>query len=779
MMLFVAALGCSNPEAQKAEIRELQANQRYAETIGRLETLLDRDPDDPELNHLYGVALLATGNAALAVWPLRKAAENPERAVEDGLLLAQAQLAGGSANDAIATADRILERAPDQVEALLLRAEAKLAEKRSEEALEDVDRVLAQRPDEPAALLARMTALLALEREEDAGEALKAAQAAVAEIEDRDWETRLCAASAVFADEKSDADLAEAEWTSCLKQFPSEPIVVEGSVDFFDGRGEHQRATDIVRQALEAQPEYLPYRLHLAGRLELAGRSDEAERALLEGTEGPVAAEAWIGLAKYYAERGELSKARSAMKRALAQMQDPPPLYQSYYVDLLIRNGDLTAADNAIANIDSPALAHLLRGRLLLARGDARGALESLEAGIRFWPDNGVARQLAAEAAEKLGDYDRAIAEYREAVRNDFSNWEALSRLAALHLAQGTSETVLPLLRRYLRENPGDPRGYRLMIQIARHNGLEPVVRNTLQTLRRLPGQAGVALAEAAIGRGKRDPAAAVQLIEANPLDLTQPLSAEALAVLLENLSLLGRHDRAIRQADAAIAAHPDFAAFHELRGRALLAAGAQPTEVREALARALELEPERVSALVARADLTARAGANGEAVALYDRAAALALDDPAPAWTAIELLMAPSAEPDVERRARKILDAHGYYAPAANLLARRLAARNEDLDRARDLAQRAARFGGGAEALETLGRVEFASGNTELAVEHLRRSLETRPDSPSARYMLGLALDRVGDTEGARRELRKAIDTGSFPEAGEARAALARLGAS
>ncbi len=705
MLLSVAA--CSSTETQRAEILELHQSGRYAETIEPLEALLDRTPDDPELNHLYGVALLATGNTALAVWPLRKAAEDPERAVEDGLLLGHAQLSGGSTGDAIATADRILEQVPDLPEALLLRAEAKLAEKRSEEALDDVERVLEQQPDEPAALLARVTALLLLEREEEAAEALAAAREITPENQDQAaWQARFCAAGAVFAGEKGDLELARAEWAQCLEHHPSEPVVVEEAVRFFDQQGEHERATGTLRRALGERPEHTPFRTQLAQRLQLAGLSIEAEQTLIEGAEGAGGPDAWIALAEYYNQREDLGKARSAMESLLDQQPNLPVVYQSFYVDILIRMGDPAAAE-AIQSVDSPALSKLLRGRLLLEQGDPQRALELLEAGIRLWPNNSVARQLAAEASEKLGDFDRALADYWEAVRNDFNNWEALSRLAVLHRAQGTGGEVLPLLRHYVQKNPGDPEGHRLTIQIARRNGLPSVATNAQQMLRRLPGQAGVALAEAAIHRGDGDPAAAVDLIEASPLDLTQPVNAEALAVLVHNLSLLGRHAEAIRRVDAAVAAHPDFAGFHELRGNALLAAGKEPSEVREALARAQELEPERVSVLVALAELAARAGDLDEALALYDRAAALAPDDPAPAWAAIELLRRSSREANVEQRAERLLDAHGYHAGAAELLARRLVARDADLDRAHELAQRAVRFGGGPEALETLGQIE------------------------------------------------------------------------
>ena len=55
-------------------------------------------------------------------------------------------------------------------------------------------------------------------------------------------------------------------------------------------------------------------------------------------------------------------------------------------------------------------------------------------------------------------------------------------------------------------------------------------------------------------------------------------------------------------------------------------------------------------------------------------------------------------------------------------------------------------------------------------------RHSEARGDSPSMRYRLGIALSRNGDANRAREELRTAVDTGTFPEADEARRELAQL---
>ena len=53
---------------------------------------------------------------------------------------------------------------------------------------------------------------------------------------------------------------------------------------------------------------------------------------------------------------------------------------------------------------------------------------------------------------------------------------------------------------------------------------------------------------------------------------------------------------------------------------------------------------------------------------------------------------------------------------------------------------------------------------------------MELKPDDPSIRYRLGVALREAGDAERARATLQGALGAGAFPEAGDARRELAQL---
>jgi tetratricopeptide (TPR) repeat protein len=780
LLLVVSALagGCV-PEAGLEDIRSLQEAGHFAASIEPLRGLLEQAPDDPELNHLYGLALLQSRQPELAIWPLRKAAQHPDRAVEDGLLLGRALLRGGSSEEAVQAASRVLEIAPTPTAPLRLLVEARLAARQHQEVLEDAARLLELEPDDPQALIARLVALLNLERADEAGQALAAARVALEGREGGgEWRARLCGAAATFLKETGDPAAAEAAWNECLERFPTQLVVVSSGVEFFAQRSQPARSLEILRRAHEEAPTELVFIEALARWLAGSGRSEEAERLFLAATtDGVNDQQAWFSLADYHEQRDEPAKARDAMAQGLQQIDRVSAPTLAAYVDLLIRAGDYDEAEEIIASLEGePVISDLLRGRLLLVRGRPAEALEALDAGLRLWPDNSVARWLAAQAAEQLGDYDRALAEYLESLRSDPGNREALVSMLGLLEALGRYREAGPILLRYRRQKPRDAEMLVQAIRFANRADQRQSVQQLVQALGKIPGQRGVAAAEVAAIRATRDGfAAGVESIRSANLDLTRPINGPALRGLVAYLLGMGEPDAALTAADAALAAHPDEALFLELRGQALRAAG-EPDSARAALERALAIEAERASALAELAVLAAERGERDVAIALYERADRADPEEPLYAWQAIQLLAASDDAADLEPRLEALLAGHPTHAAAANLLARRLLER--DPERAFDLARRAVRCRGGPDALDTLGRIQLARGEAERAAQTLGVSVEFRPDSPSTHYWLGRALSAAGDEEGARRALGVALQAESFPEREAAQAELALLNA-
>jgi len=775
----VSALACGvDPEAQLEEILRQQEWGKFAATIGPLRELLQATPDDPELNHLYGIALLATQAPELAIWPLRKAAQQPDRAVEDGLLLARALLRGGSAADAVQQVLRVRELAPDRIEGIRLLLEASLVAKQNEEALEAAALLLAREPGDLDALMSRLVALLRLDRADEAEQALAVFQVAVEDLpDDSEWRPRSCAAAATFTKEKGDAEAAEAGWEDCLEAFPGHEIVVFGAIEFFAERSHHGRAEAILRRAHAAEPTHLPFVGALANQLGASGKTEEAERLLRDvaARDGGKEPNGWFALADYYEQRDETDKARDAMAQGMRLMGEAPATLVAAYVDLLIRAGDYDEAEELIVRFEpSPVMLNLLRGRLLLARGHPAQALEALEEGLRLWPDHSVVRWLAGTAAEQLGDFDRAMQEYGEAIRNDRGNRDAVLSLLRLLEALHRDRDAQPTLARYQRENPEDPEMVVQTIRFAHRAGVPEVTEAAIQRLSGMPGYRGVAVAEfATIRAAHGGPAEGVKAIRGASLDLTRPRNGPALGLLVQYLVAVDRSAEALEATQAALAAHPEEAVFHELHGRALRGAG-DLDAARKAFERALEFEPQHAAALARLAALAAEQGDREAAIALYDRAALADPEDATYAWEAIQLASASDHGAELDRRLEALLARHAIHAAAAELLARRLLAR--DPERAFDLARRAVRLRGGPDALDTLGRIQLERGDAANAARTLGVSVELRPDSPSTQYWLGRALAATEDEEGARRALTVSLGQGEFPEREAAQTELARL---
>jgi tetratricopeptide (TPR) repeat protein len=671
----------------------------------------------------------------------------------------------------------VRELAPERIDVLRLLLQARLDAKQHEEALEDAARLLELEPGDPDALLARVLSLLSLDRADEAETALaELRETAEERAGDSSWPPRVCAATATFAKESGDPDGAEQLWSRCLEEFPAEEVLVFGAIEFFAERPGPPRALEILRRAHEMAPTNMQFIEALAGRLGASGRSAEAEELLLAATrDGVNDVQAWFVLTRYHEQRDEPAKARDAMAQGLRLMGEAPAALVAAYVDLLIRARDLDEAEGLISRFEpSPVMVNLLHGRLLLARGQPARALEALQEGLRLWPDHSVARWLAGTASEQLGDYDRALEEYGEAVRNDRGNRDAVRSVLALLEAQGLDRDALPILARYLNENPQDPEMMVQALRFAARVGDRGALRHMTQRLGEIQAQRGVLAAElAAIRSAQAGPSAGIEEILAAKLDLTHPVNGAALASLVELLVADGKPAEASSAAEAALAAHPEHGFFHELRGRALRATE-DPDGARAALERALELEPERASALAELAALTAAQGDRASAIALYDRAARSDPKSAAYPWAAILLVSSSEDSAELEPRLEALLARHGTHAAAARLLAERLITR--DPDRALELAHRAVRFRGGPDALAILGRIELERGNAKLAVRTLSRSVELRPDAPSTHYWLALALAATGDEHGARGALRSALAVETFPEKEDAQAALARL---
>jgi tetratricopeptide (TPR) repeat protein len=776
---LAAAVSCGESDDPIGAIRELHANRRYAESLEPLRALLDENPDQPEVNLLLGEALMRTGDSSSAIWPLRRALESPDHVVEAGLLLGQAELASRTPRDVLNAVEPVLEVEPENVEALVIRAQGYLKANRHEEALADIVRVAEIDPGNLNVLVPRVLALIELERIDEAEQALLTAQEILATTDRELGESvrgRLCVANALFAFEKGDQERASELYAECLETYPADRLVITQTVAYFDRLEDPERATETLRQAFERTRDAY-FRTALAKRMGRLGDREEQERLLREDAEDRSTPQAWFTLADFYVLQEEFDKGAATFEKALAAEAEPPPMTRFAYIDTLIQADRFDDARRELDTIEQEEMKDLLKGRLLLATGDPHGALRAFESGIRLWPNNAGARFLAGEAAEQIGDFDRAIEEYREALRR---RGEQGSTDAALHLARilagkGAPRAAFSAIHTFLRSYPANTEALLLAIHLADELSQPELVAQGMSRLV-ATGHAPMAMAlQIAILAGRSGHQAAIDSADKSGLDLTDPENAVALGALLEQEAALTQHEKAKARIEAALDLHPDAAAFHELAARVLLAAGGPVEEARASYERALVLNSEHAGALAGLAELSASEGARDEAIALYGRASAADPDETDYERAVIELLQAAGRTEDAERRLTALVLRNPRDARAAFSLAKSLFERGGDPDRALSYAKRAAYFIEVAEAPELLGSIHLERGEHDAAVEVLSAAVESRPEATSARYQLGVALAAKGESARAREEFDAVIRAGGA-ETERARIEISRL---
>jgi tetratricopeptide (TPR) repeat protein len=777
--LLAVVLACSGSvESRMTEIRSLQEAGQFDPSIAPLRLVLTDEPDNAEANYRLGIALVQTGRPSLAVWPLQKAAASESHAVPAGLLLASTMMQNGTFEESIRAADRVLEIEPENTTALYTRAMAHLSAGQPEGTLADADAILALKPGDVNATSLRGGALIDLNRVDEAEELwLSLYERSKASGDEKDA-ARKCAAIATFYRSQKDNEKAGEQFAACLGEYPSNPLIQQWVADFYIETGQPEKAINVWRAAVEATPEDLSLRGKLADLLTNEEHREEGEQFLLETVELFDTPPAWAMLSSFYRSLGEPKQAREALESAMERSGQASSSLRFAQADMLIEEGELDRAEEIAATIEEPSYRNLLDGSILLARGEPEAALAKLESGLRLWPNNAGARYLAGQCALQLGDYERAITEFREAVRVGETETDASLRLAEIYFTRGNYVSAAQFAQRHINKRPFvDDRAH--VIAARSHIALRQweAAEGVLQNLKARQPQSSVPYVEfAALKRAQDGPQAAIDMMRKAPIDLEEAQHVEALRALTTDLLAVDRGDEALALVAAAAARNPDSAANIELHAR-LLAAMGRNDEARAKLEALIAAHPEHAPAFEALGSLARSTGQLDEAVAYFDRAAAISTDVPDYDYAAAQILLMQGQTDAAIERLREARAIDPGHLGANNDLAFLIAQRGGDLDEALNLAQRAVRIDRSAETLDTLGYVYLKRGDAEQAIDVLSRALEEQPDSPSIEYRLGMARSANGDKAGAREMITKALGSSvAFPEAEEARAALARL---
>jgi tetratricopeptide (TPR) repeat protein len=774
-LAMTIALGCGQTtESRLTEIQALQQIGDFSNSIAPLREILARDPDHPEANYLLGLALVQTRQPTLAIWPLRKAADSDDYQIVGRLVLASALLQTDGFEEAIEASSALLELDPSNIGGLLLRSDANLRIGQVEATLADAEMVLELDPEHPRALGTRAEALFRLGRFDESEKGWLELERALLATGSPAQAVRGCIAVAEFH-HRRESDQFEPKLEACLDEYPGETFALQIASKHYDASGQPDKAIALWQRAVEEEPDRIDLRVQLGAVLSNEGRTEEAEAVLLEAAELFDDAQTWNRLAIFYQNHSRYEDALAAVDRSLARgTQAPELLFRK--ADLLVELDRLDEAEALSRDLDE-VFRNMLQGRLLAARGDDRGALDALEAALTRWPNNPHARFLAGLISERLGMREKAIAQYREAVRSDPKATDAALRAAVIEMEDGNYAAARDFARNHVSNRPfNGPEAHVVGARSAAALGQFENARETLKELARTPGTEATVLVErAALERRATGSEAAVEVIAGSEIDLSDPARELALRSLVEDLVVLGRHDEAIAKAEAALAKNPESASYHDLLGRVLYGAG-RGEEARRQFEQALEKDSASAAALAALARLELDEGRVDLAIASAEAALAADAGQNEAAYLLTQVLSRQGKADESKARLRALLLEQPDHVGAANDLAWQLAMEGQDLDEALALAQRAARLQPVANTLDTLGWVQLKRGDSAAAAGSFEQALKLDPNASSIRYRYGLALEELGRSDDAMHELREALGTGPFPEAEAARAEVARL---
>jgi tetratricopeptide (TPR) repeat protein len=494
---------------------------------------------------------------------------------------------------------------------------------------------------------------------------------------------------------------------------------------------------------LKIAPGDIQMHLNLGTALRTKGDSDGAirnfEMVLKRSPDDP---EVHYQLGQALRQQGKLDDAVREFETALrlnAEYQD------AYYIlGQTLRQSAASRRPRRAAPDGSPAAGLLKDGSRLLANGDITAALELFTKAISADPDSAAAYTARGFALGRARNLSASIASFQKAIELDPDLADAHYNLGAAYWYSGEKGKAATELDEAIRLNPAAAEAYSLRGVAYRDAGdLDSARRMAQRAIALNPrypaGYFDLGLVFLRMGQlnqaiGQFDAGLNLPAAAGPPPDLPLAIqelrqrtaekeSAETHNVLGRMLGLAGADPRAvIAEFEAAIRLKPDYAEVHNNLGLVYLQTGNDEKATAEFRAAIRQ----RSDYADAHANLGAVLTPTDVAASIAELEKAVALQ-PGLLKAHYNLALAYGASP-----------AHGVDKEIETL--RKLMAMDADFPRAEF----------------ALGKALLRKGAVPEALEHLERAVQAEPQFGEAHYQLGLALSRSGRRDEAAAVLKK-----------------------
>lgn len=363
------------------------------------------------------------------------------------------------------------------------------------------------------------------------------------------------------------------------------------------------------------------------------------------------------------------------------------------------------------------------------------------------------------------GQFPEAMEEFRSVANETSANELAYRALIETALISNDAEVAIASLRNLLSANPSSPYGQAVAAQIAMQTGRAAEAENIARRMyMQRPQDPEVAVLLARMQKGANHADAAIKTLESFLAGQTPTTSVvQALTELYRDA---GRNTDALALAEKYFKAQPDSALWRGVYADELIAAK-RNKDAEDLLRDGLNRAPQ--SALL-EAELTALLTDQDrwtDAIAVKKAFLQATRPTPKQLYDLSHLYQQAGDMDNTLAVLRQTLTIAPYHAGANNDLGYFLAERNEKIDEARKLVERAVEaMPNNAAFVDSLGWVAYKEGKFEEAVSHLSRAVNLpRGRDPQLLAHLGDALIRTKDNDQARQYYQEALEMlGAIP---------------
>ena len=734
-MLAMLAVACDSTDQDPLdEIRTMQAEGRIEESVAKLQELVEAGDRRGEVLYRYGRGLTSLSHVGRAVWSLDAVMSDPEWTVRAAHQLATNANRSGNHELALQTLARLREErtdgaGDDDLTALSLEARAYIGTRKNyDEALEPIEAILEIDRANEEALRLKAVALLGLKRTDEAYEFIREAGRVMAEanpdVESPQSGAYWCSIECSFQRESGEIAKAEEIVEECLERFPTSMPLIDEALKVYSTQGKRKEAVAVFQKAYESEPDDREIRFPYILQLHAMGRDEEAEAVLRSNLKRQTEkdepnmvplATAWVDLAGFLVDLGRLDEGLDAYAEARALLGDsvgPELLFSQAEAMILAERFEdaLEIAEQTPVEVHGP----MLRGRVAFERGDLDSALEELNEAALIWPDNAPVRYYLARAAEGLGQFDRAIEEYRQALRSDQDLDAARVRLSRLHLAEGRALHAKAIMRFVpTSENSQSSLDMRLVgIEIQARTGRTVDLDAIPSDPKRTP-EASYALAVGALADGvlvRNGPEEAAETLARLQEELGGLVAPFLFRERIEALIAADKNEEAVKLARAAVADRSFGVHARITLGSALAQEESGLEEARDLLSAAVSERPEDADVLALLGEVESQLGETTNAIENFEVALSISPDNSdAMIGLARDLVR-------LGRRAEAVTRLESFLAqdnPIDGRVALEAAKLIEDGEGAKErriaLGFRALRFGAGQPAVDYLRQIDPA----------------------------------------------------------------------